>query len=373
MNIRILRVLLRKEYLQIFRDKLMLRQMIMMPFIQLLLLSSAATFEVKTARVYLVDRDHSEMSRGLVDRLRASGRFVVTGASLSLDLANESLLDRTAGVILVIPPDFERDAVRTRSASIQLIFNAEDGALAGVTNSYAQQIIAAYARDAGVALTPIALESPLIEIRTRGWYNQELDYRDYMIPGILVQLLTIVGTLLTAMNIVREKELGTLDQLNVTPVSRSSFIAAKLIPLWTIALGELAVGLMVARWLFAVPMRGSISLVFLAACIYLIVALGIGLWISTAVDTQQQAMFISFFLVLVYLLMSGLFTPIRSMPGWAQAIAEVNPVKHFIWIMRAVLLKGAGLRDIIRPLAILSLSGALSLTFAVRRYAKTSS
>ncbi len=132
--------------------------------------------------------------------------------------------------------------VRTRTTRLQLVYNAEDGALAGVTNSYAQQIIASYARELGANLVPIVASSPRIEIRSRGWYNQDLDYKDYMIPGILVQLLTLVGTLLTAMNIVREKELGTLDQLNVTPVPRSAFIAAKLIPLWTIALLELALG-----------------------------------------------------------------------------------------------------------------------------------
>ena len=373
MNLRILRVLLRKEYLQIYRDKLMLRQMVMMPFIQLLLLSSAATFEVKTAHVYLVDRDHSEASRGLVDRLHASGRFQVVGGSSSSELADVSLLNRSAGVILVIPSDFERDLVRTRSANVQLIFNAEDGALAGVTNSYAQQIIAAYGRELTTSIKPVVSPPPQIEIHSRGWYNQELNYKDYMIPGILVQLLTLVGTLLTAMNIVREKELGTLDQLNVTPIPRSAFIAAKLIPLWTIALAELAVGLIVARWVFGVPMRGSLVLVFFAACIYLIVALGIGLFISTAVETQQQAMFISFFMILIYLLMSGLFTPIRSMPTWAQWMAEVNPVKHFIEIMRAVLLKGTGLGDVARPLTILAVSGVLVLTLAVRQYAKTSS
>ena len=350
----------------------MLRQMILMPFVQLLLLSSAATFEVKTAHLYLVDGDHSYTSRGLVDRLRASGRFAVAGASASMELANESMLSRSAGMILNIPHGFEGDIVRTRNARVQLVFNAEDGALAGVTNSYAQQIIAAYSRELGANLRPMVVESPTIDIRTRGWYNPELNYKDYMIPGILVQLLTLVGTLLTAMNIVREKELGTLDQLNVTPIPRSAFIAAKLIPLWTIALAELALGLVVARWLFNVPMRGSLVLVFFAASIYLVVALGIGLLISTAVETQQQAMFISFFLILVYLLMSGLFTPIRSMPNWAQWLAELNPVKHFIWIMRAVLLKGAGLADIAKPLAILAVSGALALSLAVRQYAKTS-
>jgi ABC-2 type transport system permease protein len=367
---RALRVLLRKEYLQIFRDKLLLRQMILMPFIQLIVLSSAATFEVKTARVYLVDRDQSTMSRALSDKLRASGRFKVVGASGSMNLANEALLARKTDMILGIPPEFEGDIVRTRRADVQLVFNAEDGALAGVTNSYAQQIIAAYARDLGVGVTRSVAESPRIELRTRGWYNQELNYKHYMIPGILVQLLTLVGTMMTAMNIVREKEIGTLDQLNVTPIPRAAFIAAKLIPLLSIAIVLFAIGLGVARWVFGVPIVGSLTLIFFCGFIYLIGALGLGLWISTIVNTQQQAMFIAFFLILIYLLMSGLFTPVRSMPEWAQMIAELNPVKHFIVIIRAVMLKGAGLTDILRPLGMLAAIGSIALGLAVKQYGK---
>jgi ABC-2 type transport system permease protein len=367
---RTLRFLLRKEFTQILRDKLMLRQMILIPIIQLVILSSAATFEVKTAQMYVVDADRSETSRGLVNRLRASGRFVIAGASLSMDRANEAMLSRDAGMILHISPDFERNLFRTRSGAVQLILNAEDGAAAGITNSYAQQIIAAYARELGVEMRPAIVERPAIEVRARGWYNAEHRYRDYMVPGILVQLVTVVGTLLTAMNIVREKEIGTLDSLNVTPVPRSAFIAAKLIPLWAIALIELTLGLLVARFLFDVPMRGSVPLVFLCAAVYLVAALGIGLWVSTMVDTQQQAMFVTFFIIMVYLLMSGLFTPVRSMPEWAQWMSEVNPVKHFIGIMRAVMLKGAGLSDVLRPLLVLAGFGGVVLSLAVRQYAK---
>jgi ABC-2 type transport system permease protein len=191
-----------------------------------------------------------------------------------------------------------------------------------------------------------------------------------MVPGILVQLVTIIGTMLTAMNIVREKEIGTLDQLNVTPVTRGTFIAAKLIPLWVIAMLELTLGLIVARLLFDVPMRGSVALVYLGAAIYLIAALGIGLWISTLAETQQQAMFVSFFIMMIYLLMSGLFTPVRSMPTWAQWMAQLNPVMHFIALVRAVLLKGAGLADVFRTLVILAAFGVGFVSLAVRQYAK---
>ncbi|MEO7823607.1 MAG: ABC transporter permease [Gemmatimonadaceae bacterium] len=381
---RALRFLLRKEFLQIFRDRFMLRQMMIMPVVQLLILSSAATFEIKSAQLYVVDLDHSQMSRGLVDRLQAGGRFVVAEASPSMDLANEAMLARTVGMILVVPPDFERDLVRTREARVQLILNAEDGAAAGVTQSYAAQIIRAYAAEIGAELAPSvdyaaeigaelapSLSSVgAVELSTRGWYNPELDYRDFMVPGILVQLVTVIGTLMTAMNIVREKEIGTLDQLSVTPLSQGAFITAKLIPMWVIAMFELAIGLLIARFVFHVPMVGSIALVFGAAAVYLVAALGIGLWVSTLAETQQQAMFVTFFIIMTYLLMSGLFTPIRAMPEWAQWLTEINPVKHFIQIMRAVLLKGAGVGDVLRPLGALALFGTVVLTLAVRRYGR---
>jgi ABC-2 type transport system permease protein len=263
-----------------------------------------------------------------------------------------------------------------------MLLNAEDGAAAGVTQGYARQILTRYAAELGARLSPAAVLAgaraepaprrgqPVIEVRSRGWYNAELDYRFYMVPGILVQLLTVVGTLITAMNIVREKEAGTLDQLNVTPVTRSVFIAAKLIPLWLIAMCVLAIGLGVARFAFGVPMRGSLFLVFGGAALYLVAALGIGLWVSTVTETQQQAMFVNFSILMVYLLMSGLFTPVSAMPEWAQWVAQVNPMMHFITMMRAVMLKGAGLADVARQLVILAVAGALVLTVAVRQYHK---
>jgi ABC-2 type transport system permease protein len=191
-----------------------------------------------------------------------------------------------------------------------------------------------------------------------------------MVPGILVQLITIVGTLLTAMNIVREKEAGTLDQLNVTPVSRAVFISAKLIPLWVIAMLVLTIGLAVARFVFGVPMLGSMFLVFGGAGLYLIAALGIGLWVSTVTETQQQAMFVNFAILMVYLLMSGLFTPVSAMPHWAQWVPRANPMMHFISMMRAVMLKGATLTDVLPQLGVLAVAGTLVLTVAVRQYHK---
>ena len=374
---RTLRFLLRKEYLQIFRDRIMVAQLLLLPAIQLALLANAATFEVKSARLVVVDEDRSATSRGLVDRLRAAGRFRLVEATPSAERADEAMMRREAGVILHIPRDFERDLVRTRTAPVQLVLNAEDGAAAGVTLAYAQRIVADYSSElaATLRLSALSEDEPVpghgrLDVRARGWYNPDLDYRFYMVPGILVQLVTMVGTLLTALNIVREKELGTLEQLNVTPVTRGQFIAAKLIPLWSPGLVALTIGMLVARFAFHVPMRGSVVLVFGTASVYLLAALGVGLLVSTMVSTQQQAMFVTFFIVLVYLLMSGLFTPVRSMPTWAQWLAQANPVMHFIEIMRAVMLRGAGLHEIARSLAVLSLIAVGVFSLSVRLYAK---
>jgi len=374
--VRTLRFLLRKEYLQIFRDRIMVAQLLLLPAIQLALLANAATFEVKSARLVVVDDDRSATSRGLVDRLRAAGRFRLVESMFSAERADEAMMRREAGVTLHIPREFERDLVRTRTAPVQLVLNAEDGAAAGVTLSYAQRIVAEYAAELGTTLRlSTAARAPVrgqgrLDVRARGWYNPDLDYRFYMVPGILVQLVTMVGTLLTALNIVREKELGTLEQLNVTPVTRGQFIAAKLIPLWSLGLVALTIGMLVARFAFHVPMRGSVLLVFGTASVYLLAALGVGLLVSTMVSTQQQAMFVTFFIVLVYLLMSGLFTPVRSMPTWAQWLAQANPVMHFIEIMRAVMLRGAGLREIAHSLAVLSAIAIAVFTLSVRQYAK---
>lgn len=356
-----------------------------MPLIQLLVLANAVTFEVTSARMYVVDMDHSPMAHGVVTSLAASGRFVPVESSQSQALADSAMLGGSVSMIVVIPEGFARDLGTVRRAPVQLIFNAEDGAAAGVMRSYASAILAQYATDVGARTFPLesrgfasdgesapARGRSVIEVRHRGWYNPALDYREYMVPGILVVLVTMVGSLVTAMNIVREKEAGTLDQLNVTPITRPAFIAAKLIPLWCIAMVDLTFGLIVARFVFHVPMLGSLLLIFVAATIYLVGALGIGLWISALVETQQQAMFLTFSLLMVYLLMSGLFTPLRGMPIWAQWTAELNPIAHFVALMRSVLLKGSGVRDVAGHLLALVGIGATVFGVAVRQYHKSS-
>ena len=372
--------LARAEVLHVVRDRATLAQCLIVPIVQLLVLSNAATFQIRNTPTYVVDLDRSTTSRGLVARFAASGHFRVAGDSASLDRANDALLRGDVTMVLAIPRDFEASLVRTSAAPVELSVNAEKGSAAGIVQAYASAIVSAYAaeldttRAVAVERERTAEREPFrrasIDVRTRSWYNPALNYRDYMVPGILVALVTLIGTLLTAQNIAREKELGTLEQLNVTPITRGQFIAAKLLPFWVLGLVDLAIGLLVGALVFSIPIRGSLLLLFGAATIYLVVALAIGLWISTMVETQQQAMFVTFFVMNIYLLMSGLFTPIDSMAPWVQVVSQANPVRHFVTISRAVLVKGAGIADVARPLAILVVFAVVTLTLAVRQYSK---
>ena len=361
------------ELLHVARDRAALAQVLVIPIVQLLVLSNAATFTIRNTPTAIVDLDRSSASRGLVSRLGATGHFRIHDVSSSLDRANGALLAGSVSLVVAIPHDFESSLVGRGTAPIELSVDAAKGSTAGIVQSYASRVIADYAAemtglrrpgDAGRA------RAVHIEVRTRGWYNQSMDYRIYMVPGILVALVTMIGTLLTAQNIAREKELGTLEQLNVTPITRTQFIAAKMLPFWGLALVDLAIGLTIGRFVFGVPMLGSLPLLVGVAAVYLVTALGVGLLISTVVDTQQQAMFVTFFIISGYLLLSGLFTPIDSMAPWVQIVSQVNPVRHFVTIARAVLMKGAGPSELARPLAILVASAVLALSVAVRQYNK---
>lgn len=241
----------------------------------------------------------------MVDRLAGSGRFRVVGGSGSMAPADQALLERRASAILGIPSGFERDLRDRGTAPVQLILDAEDGAAAGVLQSYMVAILQDHGRRVGSGPGGDTPPGPTLEVRHRGWYNPDLNYYHYMVPGILVVLVTVVAMAITSMNIVREKEIGTLEQLSVTPVTRSQFVASKLIPFWLIALVDLGLGLVLARLVFDIPVVGSLSVVAVSALAYLFVALGIALWISTVVETQQQAMFIAFTVNMIYLLMSG--------------------------------------------------------------------
>ena len=369
--------LVRKEFLQVFRDRTTVFQIFMIPIVQLLVLANAATFDVKQVTMLVVDEDRSTVSTGLVQRLGAGGQFRVVRYEATDAGVDHALLDREVTAVLHIPRRFEEDLVRWGRAPVQLVLNSEEGATAGIVQSYAAAILASYARELDRTLPTVrragasaARVAPL-DLRTQRWFNPTRNYKDWMVPALMVSLTTIIGLLLTAQNIVRENELGTLEQLNVTPMTKLQFIAAKLIPFWLLTMVIFSIGLVIGRLVFAMPMRGNLLLVYLAAMVYLVVVLGLGLWISTVTRTQQQAMFVAFFVILIFLLMSGLFTPVDAMPHWAQWVAEANPVKHFVVVMRAVLVRGAGLETVGPPILGLAVAGAAVLALAVLRYRKS--
>ena len=369
----IIRYIVQKEFRQIFRNKAMLPIIFILPMVQLIILSNAATFEVKNIKFGYIDSDKTSFSRELIEKFDASTYFNVLTDFPSTKIASLAMLKGEVDVVLEIPQYFERNLVKDKKTDLSLTINAIDGAAAGVENVYVNQIIQQFNKKAQVVLMmggnpefrPQSIETiPLF------WYNETLNYKTFMVPGILVLLVTMITLFLSGMNVVREKEIGTLEQINVTPIKKHHFIIGKLFPFLILGLVLLTVGLIIAKLLFSIPIVGSIGLMYGYTIVYILVILGIGLLISNYTDTQQQAMFIAWFFMVIFILMSGLFTPIESMPEWAQVLTEFNPIKYFVQVMRMVMLKGAGFSDIY-PQFLKTLAYALIMNgLAVMSYKK---
>jgi len=341
--------IIQKEFKQIFRNKGMLPIIFIMPLVQLIILSNAATFEIKNIKFSYIDHDHSVTSRALMDKFEASNYFNIVADFPSKAQADAAMQNGDVDVILEIPPFFERNLQKEKQSELGIAINAIDGAAAGVENVYINQIVQRFNRDIKVKLlqpSDLKLQPVKIESIPLFWYNETLNYKTFMVPGILVLLVTMISLFLSGMNVVREKEIGTLEQINVTPIRKREFIIGKLFPFWILGMTILSIGLIIAKLIFSIPIVGSLWLMYGFTSIYILVVLGIGLFISNFTNTQQQAMFISWFFMVIFILMSGLFTPIESMPKWAQAITEFNPIKYFVEVMRMVMLKGSGFSDI---------------------------
>ena len=364
--------IIQKEFLQIFRNKSMLPIIFIVPVIQLVILVHAATYEIKNIDLTVVDRDMSQSSRRLVNKFSATGFFRLQNATFSSKEADNDLVTNDSKLIMEIPENFERNLVRNKKVAIQLRINAIDGMAAGLSYAYANAIIAGYNREVVIDWfkLPKLDGGKQIAIDESYWYNPELNYKTFMVPGVLVLLVTIIGMLLSGINLVREKEIGTMEQINVTPIKKYQLIVGKMVPFLCIALFDLAFGLAIGVLFFKVPIVGSLPLLFGVAIVYLFVALGFGLLISTLVETQQQAMFIAFFFMMIFIMMSGLFTSIESMPDWGQIITRFNPVAYFVRIIRMILLKGSGFTDIQREFWSLLAYGIVVFAIALNRYRK---
>lgn len=365
--------ILQKEFTQIFRNKSMLPIIFVMPLVQMLVLVFAATNELRQVDLAIVDFDHSASSGKLVAEISGNPFFKVRQNLSNTQEAEDLLMRNKINLALIIPYRFDKELTLDKKADVQVLVDAINGNAAQLSLGYLSNVIGSFSQKVLInTAIPERGQMKSIVIKPTFWFNPQLNYKFYMAPGILVVLITVVGMLLGGMNLVREKELGTIEQINVTPLKKWQFIAGKLLPFLVIGLFDLAFGLLVARLAFSIPVRGSLFLLFGMASIYLMLVLSWGLFISTISDTQQQATFVSFFSLIVFIMMSGLFTPVESMPDWAQKIDFINPLYYFVKIMRSIILKGSNFADIFNEFAALSVFAVSMFGLAIFRYRKTS-
>ena len=372
----ILKFLLIKEFKQIFRNKTILAIIMVMPVTELVILPLAANYEVKNINLVVVDNDHSAYSRYLVTKIISSGNFRLAGYTSSYEKAFNQVASDQADLILEFPNGFEDGFIREGKQELFIALNAINGVKAGLGAGYIVAIIKTYNQEINV--NTIGLDAfndntgPFIEVASSNWYNPHLNYNVYMVPGILAILVTLVGGFLSALNIVKEKEAGTIEQINVSPIKKHHFIIGKLIPFWILANAVFTIGLFISWLIYGIIPLGSLFVLYSFVWVYLLAILGFGLLISTFCDTQQQAMLIMFFFLMIFILMGGLFTSIDSMPDWAKVITKFNPLSYFIQVMRMVVLKGSGFSDIKWHIAIIMCFAVVLNTAAVINYKKTS-
>ncbi len=371
---KVLSYLLQKEFLQIFRDKIILVMMFGLPTMQLIIIPFAMDFDVKHVNLVVLDNDHSSMSQRLISKINSSGYFHIVGTADSYRQGLDYIEHENADIVLEIPPAFERKLVREGRQEIGLFIDAINGNKAGLGSNYLMRVIGDFNEDISLRFrtekTPGS--NPGIQTENMVWYNPHGEYKYYMVPGVLVLLLTLIGGFISALNIVREKEMGTIEQINVSPVQKWQFILGKLIPFWVVGMIIFSVGLLVQWIVYGIVPAGSFLVLYLFAGIYLVALLGFGLLVSTFTSTQLQAMFVAFFFMMIFMLMSGLFTSVDSMPSWARTIANLTPITHFVKVVRMIVLKGSGFADIKTEFLYQFLFAVVLNGWAILNYRKTS-
>ncbi|MCP3142290.1 ABC transporter permease [Pyxidicoccus xibeiensis] len=363
-----------KEVRQTARDKRVMALLTLVPLIQLFVLGFAVNFDVRHVPTAVVDRDNSVESREHARTLLA-GDTLDLKAELRDERAAEALVEQgQASVALVFPPDFEEDVLRGSGARVQALVDGSDPVRSGVAadavaRHAAQRALQSLQAQAGArGETP---PRPPVELVPRVLYNPELSTSVYVVPGIAAMLLLIVTTIIMAMGLARERESGTLEQLQVTPLRPGVLMAGKVTPFVLVGLVDVGLALSVGAWVFGVPLRGSLALVALATLLYVLSTLGVGLLIATMSRTQQQAFVGGFLFLLPAVLLSGVMTPVRAMPDWLAWVTWLNPVRYYVEVLRGVLLKSAGLMDLWPQLALLALFGFMVMSVAAHRFRKT--
>jgi ABC-2 type transport system permease protein len=356
--------MVRKEFRQIFRDARMRGILFVAPVVQLLAFGYAVSTDVRDTATFVIDSDSSPASRELVDTFTASGYFQVVGRSRRpADLVRA--LDRGDALMgLVIPAGFERDVRSGRPAKVQLLLDGTNSNVATVAQGYAGRIVQSWA----ARQAPRRGAPPGVDLRARAWFNPNLESRTYNVPAVIGAILTLICLVLTSLAIVREREIGTLEQLMVSPLTPGELILGKTIPFALIGLADLGLITAVALLWFHIPYKGSVPLLLLASVLYILSALGVGLFISTISRTQQEAFMSAFLFFMPTLLLSGFMFPVTSMPAVFRWLTLLNPVRHYMEIVRALFLKGAGFEALWRQFLALFLMGAGILWLAADRF-----
>jgi ABC-2 type transport system permease protein len=370
----IIKYLIEKEFKQFKRNPFLSRFIFVFPFVMLTILPLAANFEVKDLNVSVIDNNHSSYSRRLIQKIEASNYFNVTDLSDSYRKALKKVEQDDADVVLEIPPSFEQDLVRTQAANVMISANAVNAMKGGLGSAYLAAIVAEFNGEIRSELLPVSgrtVQSGM-DVSKVFRFNPLLQYKYMMVPAIMVMLLTMICGFLPAFNIVTEKENGTIEQMNVTPVGKFSLILSKLIPYWVIGFLVLNICFGVAWLIYGMWPKGSLLTIYLFASLYVLAFSGLGLIISNYAKTLQQAMFMVFFIVITFIFMSGLYTPVDNMPHWAQYISDISPLKYLIRVMRLVYLKGSATADLKEPFMALCGFAVVFNTWAVLSYRKSS-
>ena len=359
-----LKYLIQKEFLQIKRNSFLPRLIMVFPIMIMCVMPWVMNMEVKNIVVDVVDNDHSTLSRRIVEGVASSNYFLFHGQKGSYESALHDIEESKADIALVIPPHFSRDLANGLQPQVLIAANAVNGTKGAIGSSYLTQIVTTH-----VAPTAMSVSSA---VSTLNLYNKHLDYKVFMIPALFAIIMMLMCGFLPTLNIVSEKETGTIEQMNVTPVSKWSFIMAKLIPYWLIALFIITVCLLLSWAIYGITCQGSIVWVYVLAMLLALFFSSFGLIVSNYSNTMQQAIFVMWFFVVILLLLSGLFTPTRSMPSWAYLTTYVNPMHYFIDAIRTVFVRGGGFADIAHQIGALALFALIMGTWAVWSYRKNS-
>ena len=371
MNIQRIVALLKKEFTQLSRDKKLLPIILLAPVVQLALMGYAVSVEIKDIGIAVCDQDKSAESRALIEKLVTSGYFTVDYATDDYNDVRSFLDGNKVTMVIVIPHRFGDRIVGREQAKVQVLVDGSEGSTTAIAIGYLNQILLEYS--SGILAEVVGTQHPLgwIDAEVRAWYNPDLKARNYMVPGVLVMIL-LAGTMnLTSMAIVREKEIGTLEQLMVTPITPTELMIGKIVPFTAISAANATVVLLVMVFGFGIPIRGSVPLLIGLSGLFLLTSLGLGLFLSTISRTQQQAMMVGqFFILQPMMYLSGYVFPVDNMPKILQAISWAIPMRHFLYIVRSLMLKGDGLQNLWLQALLLLLMGAGVLTGSILRFHK---